>query len=310
MDIEKLHREFVWLNSDIGYNHPMAWGFDTVTNNSNTKIGAYYYMDKIAGNTLAEHYVNETLDVDVFNTVMCMISNLLNDNRKITSSRILSTKSPDSRVYNDLFFDDIDDYEKYIDKARELYIPKTIRRLNEIGVNLNSSYIINGHRLPRLIDVILDCDVPVFEGDICIVHGDLCFSNIILSDVVPLCENSLYYIDPRGTDPQIGAYGDYKYDVGKLAHSVIGLYDLIKADKISAGVNLNNNEFVLEYELSEYKRWIIEVFYSLFEKNAVWYQIMVNLFLSMIPLHSDKPDHQSTMFAMALKLYDDMIKMF
>lgn len=55
------------------------------------------------------------------------------------------------------------------------------------------------------------------------VHGDFCFSNIL----VDTSSLTLKLIDPRGGFREPGPKGPTRYDAAKLAHSLIGSYDLI-----------------------------------------------------------------------------------
>ena len=64
------------------------------------------------------------------------------------------------------------------------------------------------------------------------MHGDFCFSNILYD----FKSQSIKVIDPRGLSgdgKEQSIYGDLRYDVAKLAHSVIGKYDFIIAGRFS-----------------------------------------------------------------------------
>ena len=57
----------------------------------------------------------------------------------------------------------------------------------------------------------------------CIMHGDFCFSNILFD----LNNLIIKLIDPRGSFGVPSIFGDPRYDVAKLRHSAVGLYDFI-----------------------------------------------------------------------------------
>ena len=79
-------------------------------------------------------------------------------------------------------------------------------------------------------------------GQETIIHGDYCFSNILF-DSSNYC---FKLIDPRGrlnAEPTI--YGDPRYDIAKLRHSVVGLYDFI----VHGLFKLNENKTGFEYEI-------------------------------------------------------------
>ncbi len=79
--------------------------------------------------------------------------------------------------------------------------------------------------LPSLAEILERCleaaaRVPLVPGA---MHGDLCFSNILFDT----CSDCIKLIDPRASisrdEPRL--VGDLRYDLSKLAHSVLGLYD-------------------------------------------------------------------------------------
>jgi hypothetical protein len=57
-------------------------------------------------------------------------------------------------------------------------------------------------------------------------HGDLCFSNILYHRQ----SQQMKFIDPRGAESREELWLDEYYDVAKLSHSVLGLYDFINHD--------------------------------------------------------------------------------
>ena len=81
------------------------------------------------------------------------------------------------------------------------------------------------------------------EGSL--IHGDLCFSNILYDLRGGICR----LIDPRGSFGQAGLYGDPRYDLAKLNHSVRWLYDFIVADLFSV---TDDGDF--DYELAIFHR--------------------------------------------------------
>ena len=56
-----------------------------------------------------------------------------------------------------------------------------------------------------------------------IIHGDLCFPNILFDPISRLFK----FIDPRGSFGETGIFGDGRYDVAKLLHSINGGYDFL-----------------------------------------------------------------------------------
>ena len=101
-------------------------------------------------------------------------------------------------------------------------------------------------------------------------------------------------IDPRGyIDKEEGysIYGPVVYDYFKLAHSYIGHYDSIIA-------GANPNDFDMD-ELEERLNFFCDL--TNFSKELML-QGMINLFLSMIPLHSDNVIRQKHFMNLSFKL--------
>jgi hypothetical protein len=91
-------------------------------------------------------------------------------------------------------------------------------------------------------------------------------------------------IDPRGylsTNAGFSFFGPYVYDYFKLAHSFIGGYDYI----ISGGNPIDSTKEETHNKLSFFCG---ETGLS---KELIIYGL-VNLFLTMIPLHRDSPERQ------------------
>lgn len=284
-DKTKIIAEYKWFKNTSVFKYPK------VSNLIVNDDSASYDLEYIHGRTLADLYVNETLPLDVFNKIFTFVAN------KIKECHLAGCDTADL---------------KYKDQLSSMYKKKTLERLSHTNIDLYTEYTINGQKCPKLIDIINECDVPVEDSDICSIHGDLCFSNILLKDTYDYegnIEDYLYFIDPRGILPDgtITSIGDYKYDVGKLGHSVIGLYDMIKSGNLVAS-QVSPTEFTLDVSKMYYKICVGTLYTTVFGEDPMWYNIMIHLFLSMIPLHADKPDHQTTMLANALRLYQERKK--
>ncbi|MFM5068537.1 hypothetical protein ACEUBL_05535 [Aeromonas veronii] len=167
----------------------------------------------------------------------------------------------------------------------------------------NSSAPVSVHKILQEIEVFLPTDLPAQT----IMHGDLCFSNIIYD----FRTERVKVIDPRGVTPtgELTIYGDYRYDIAKLSHSVIGLYDWIIAGyfKIYFDGDNKNIDFKLDInpEYFELEDAFVEMISSRYEIHKLsLYAMQIHLFLSMLPLHSDNKPRQQALFANAFRLYN------
>jgi Phosphotransferase enzyme family len=200
--------------------------------------------------------------------------------------------------------------------SRGMLAEKTRARMNAYadgcGLSVSAPTRLNGRALPSLSVILERCieaaaRVPLVPG---VMHGDLCLSNILFdtrSDCIKV-------IDPRGLNfrGEARLVGDLRYDLAKLAHSVLGLYDYIVADAfdIDEGTGL---DFQLRIHADEDAAAIQKLFAGLPLLNGMTARhvapITVMLFLSMLPLHQDTPRRQRAMLANALRLYELMAHM-
>ncbi|WP_422450374.1 hypothetical protein [Endozoicomonas sp. ALB091] len=204
------------------------------------------------------------------------------------------------------------------DKLNSLYLPKTLARLDEFATqrsfDISKPVTFNGVELPPLLDIAYETAKLIPSAsttDEGISHGDFCFSNILYDARV----QSIKLIDPRGIDNEgnLSIYGDTRYDIAKLYHSVIGLYDLIIAHRFTLTGNLETGSFDLEFPDMERLSVVQETFRKCFfarcpEREKVTLAITVHLFLSMLPLHADRVEGQVAMLANALRLYRMLVE--
>ncbi|MGE3407892.1 MAG: hypothetical protein AB7I37_13830 [Pirellulales bacterium] len=195
--------------------------------------------------------------------------------------------------------------------VQQRYLDHTLHRLGtyarQAGTSLSREWTINGRAVPSLERVVRDCYDEVLSRDmrqpLAIVHGDYCFSNILYD----FRARQVKVIDPRGlgVDGAPSILGDVRYDIGKLTHSVMGLYDFIVADRFRLAES--GAAFDLELPFQEV-RPIQQLFGRcrfLGRRPAEWsgHAVATLLFLAMLPLHADSPKRQRALLANALRLY-------
>jgi hypothetical protein len=195
------------------------------------------------------------------------------------------------------------------DCARQTYVDKTLQRLEayaaRAGIDLDAPWTLNERPAPSLRAIAREAGDALLAAQAVpsFLHGDFCFSNILFD----FRAGRVKTIDPRGTDA-LGRpcpFGDLRYDLGKLAHSVLGLYDFIVA-----GFYLLRSEGRRLYfrVLSERCLPVQRLFLSTEfagRTPAQWqcHPVMVLLFLSMLPLHADDRRRQQALMANGIRLY-------
>ena len=191
------------------------------------------------------------------------------------------------------------------DTLTDMYIKKTEKRLaalmqssywhdllNRKEIIYNGKVYQNFGLLKPLIEMIVEEMKQDFSP--CIIHGDFCFSNILYNFVNQI----IRLIDPRGSFGAKGIYGDPRYDMAKLRHSVAGMYDFIVSDLFE--VREDKDGFQAEIFNMQNLNPVIENFDHKLIENGYNIQhiklIEGLLFISMLPLHQDYPKRQLMMF--------------
>ena len=209
--------------------------------------------------------------------------------------------------------------DKNVNSLKFLYLDKTIDRIEELKkqsqyweklLNIEDLFI-NGIKyksINSLLENIKQYALKLSQtGSMSIMHGDYCFSNILFDS----SNYSFKLIDPRGRlDEDATIYGDARYDLAKLRHSVCGLYDFIVQGLFKL-YKKSINKF--EYKILSTKDYSIltKQFEKLVKKNGFINEeiqfIEGLLFLSMIPLHKDNLERQIMFFLKAVQLLNEVL---
>ena len=193
----------------------------------------------------------------------------------------------------------------------DMIVGKTWARLEAYvagaGLDMQDEFVVNGVSHPPLQTVIerVLAQVPRTTPDhIRFWHGDMFFGNLFYD----FTARRVMMIDPRGqtSDRETCLYGDWRYDLAKLSHSVIGKYDkiilgrFILTEEAPKTWTLTFSEMpaarAVEAILKEHYRQD----YGLGGKELL--ALTALLFFSMLPLHGDRPDLQQAILVNGLRL--------
>lgn len=282
----KLINEIKWylkLPADIEYIRPRIFSYSLGYED------AYVSMEYYAYHTLHELFLYGDLTEEQWGKIFRRIRFILQDMGRYTTEN-LSVKS----------------------SLKEMYLKKTLKRMESLCeknpslVDFEKPLVINGkaylpldeilERLPGLIRVNL-FDVDKFT----IIHGDMCFANMLVDSNYSFVK----CIDPRGSFGAYDIYGDPRYELAKLLHSIEGKYDYIIKDMFE--LECHGNE--IEYHVRELKQScsVLDIFNAVFRVDLEGRMdeirlIEALLFLSMIPLHAESRKHQLAMLATGVML--------
>ncbi|WP_270168535.1 hypothetical protein [Paenibacillus sp. SYP-B4298] len=207
-------------------------------------------------------------------------------------------------------FRNFSEYPREISKdhLEKMYIAKTMQRLSSFILHNDWARKIRQRGFYRLNGVQVMCPLYIFHKHLSdfrkllerplagIIHGDLCFSNLFYD----LAEDNVYMIDPRGRFGSKGIYGDQRYDLAKVRHSLSGYEHIVRDaftihvtdESIDIHITLHNEHETLR------KLWDQSLAEGLHEVKM----IEALLYLSMLPYHREHPDRQLAMYAVATRL--------
>lgn len=198
---------------------------------------------------------------------------------------------------------------------RDIYINKTEERINKLSGSdpwfkgqLDQPYVVINNQQYRNWFSIKDgvferCKNLYKQEDNTFIHGDLCFSNILFD----INNGIARLIDPRGKWGD-SRFGDIKYDVAKLRHSISGCYDFIVNDCFFCQYSIGEIHYRIPLKenhirISEYFDERISAEYNIEEIKL----IEGLLFISMIYYHKGHPDRQVVMYARGIQLLNEVI---
>lgn len=292
-DKDKFIGEIKWylkLPSDIEYVRPRIFNYST------SFLNPYVSMEYYAYHTVHELYLYADLTLQQWKDVFNRIRFVCDDFKRYTVK--------DEKIYQAL---------------ESIYLTKTIQRFEKMKKeNIFFAFFdmpikINGKKYLPLskITSILKKIIPEMLYNVdtfSIIHGDLCFSNII----VDANFSFIKLIDPRGKFGDYDIYGDFRYEIAKLVHSIDGKYDFIIKDLFD--VDFDCEKAQVNYRIQERKREfdLYEVFKDIFKieigsKLKEIELIEALLFLSMIPLHNESIKHQMVMLGTGIEILNRIV---
>lgn len=281
-NIHKLRQEYLWFQSIQG---PLKLNIPRIIN-WDDNLG--YDLEYVKSLSLAELVVfgqeNKFLIDEIF-TELRRILTLLRDSFELHSGEILNT-----------FLE-----MKFRKRA------STIMELEQSLFGRFTGLKVNDKFVPALSDLHQICVTNLTERNLkAKSHGDFCASNLLYCP----WNKRVVMIDPRGKHGSDGEpeVVDQRYDLAKLGHSIIGGYDHILAGHYSLSGNTNDGYYF--HVLDDGSHGWRKAFWDLCEVCEVprsdIYNIIITLFITMVPLHTDNRERQLAFLLNAFRLYGEM----
>lgn len=288
-DREKFIGEIKWylkLPTDVEYTRPRIFSYSTEYETPFVSMEYYSYR------TLHEIFLFGDLTEEQWCNVFRRIRFIINDYRRYS----LRDKGIRTSLY-------------------EMYVTKTLERLNNViaefdMLDADKEVVINGvkylplSRICELLPTVIEkklCNIDEFH----IIHGDLCFSNIMIDPSYSFIK----VIDPRGKFGKYDIYGDSRYELAKLMHSIDGKYDYIIKDKFRCSVENNKIEYQIVYNQNvDIYRCFERIFEDEMSREKEEIELIeALLFLSMAPLHKESRNQQYVMLSTGIELLNKVV---
>lgn len=171
-------------------------------------------------------------------------------------------------------------------------------------IMLNGQQYVNFHKIWEHIADYIRKNLLDYHS--VMIHGDFCFSNILHQQF----RSTIFYkfIDPRGSFGRIGIYGDSRYDVAKLMHSVDGGYEFFIYDHFR--LRKDGPEFELKFTLDETKDLALAEFERAFfpkwsKKDIKLIQGLI--YIGMCRRHFDNEERQLAMYCTGVRLLNEAL---
>lgn len=290
-DRDKFIGEIKWylkLPSDVEYIRPRIFNYSLDYNKP------YVSMEYYAYHTVHELFLNGDLNIHQWKQIFDKIKFICHDLKryKVSDGNIISA-------------------------LEDMYLTKTIQRFDKLRKDdrfskfFSEPIFINKVKyksLDLIVDVIKNLipqmlyDVKEFN----IIHGDLCFANMMVDSNFSFIK----VIDPRGKFGVFDIYGDSRYELAKLFHSVDGKYDYIIKDLFTLDYYDGKIDFIIQDKDRNFN--LYEVFIDVFRDEIgndlkKIELIEALLFLSMIPLHGENFNHQLIMLGTGIEVLNRVV---
>ena len=205
------------------------------------------------------------------------------------------------------------DFSSY---ARAMYVEKTEKYYQDLlknpkfkALSENETIKINGERYLNFGEIWDDVKTKIEKElvdlqQMSVIHGDMCFSNI-LCGVNPKTDTCiLKFVDPRGKFGASGIFGDPLYDYAKLIHSYEGKYEYIIYDQFALEENESLTQFHITYPNANHRR-IKEIFGDFGGSAARLIEGLI--YIGMCSRHYDSEKRQTVMYTNGVRLLNEAL---
>jgi hypothetical protein len=290
-NLEKLRNEINFyknLPDDLKYLFPRIFNLDENRNGQKISIE----MEFFPARSLADIWFSSLKFLEVWEDIFSRIFEILN------------SEFSQYRLEDKVYFKTVVK-ENLIGRMQDITSSLQLENLCTGKAKINGLQIRN---FWQLVDEVLESVSHIDTLPNQIMHGDLCFSNILIEESTLL----MRLIDPRGSFGGVSIFGSKLYDIAKLCHSVFGGYDHLVRGIFS--LTQKDLDYDLVIPFSKSQRTVQMIFEKELSKNGISYQqgkMLSGLILSSIPLfHLENLEIAKAMFVRGLYQMESGLQSF
>ena len=237
---------------------------------------ASYSMQRYHMTDLAIRYVHGSITLEEFSEILRHLFHFLSGRRTDPVSG-MEYEAEAKRLYVSKVYDRIKQLKQCDGYDRLAKVIAGITPYNDID-ELVKRYVNLYDRMHTQVS---------FEHVRVVSHGDMCFSNILYSNA----DSLVILIDPKGAVSEDDLYMDPYYDIAKLSHSICGHYDYFNSGLYEICLE---EDMTASVRVDADNRQYVEMFRESLAAAGIDFRLVrlyeASLFLSMLPLHMDRPN--------------------
>ncbi len=257
-----------------------------------TDDSASYAMQRFHMTDLAIRYVHSSITPEEFAEILRHLFHFLS-HRKSEDIPAMEYEAGAKRLYVTKVYDRIKQLKQMPGYARIAALISSVSGYNGID-EIVTRYVNLYDRMQQAAGL---------DHVRTVSHGDLCFSNILYSNA----DSMVILIDPKGAMTEEELYMDPFYDIAKLSHSICGHYDYFNSDLYEIGID---EDLTAKVKVDADNRLFVRMFRDKLEESGIDFRLVrlyeASLFLSMLPLHMDRPKKVLGFILNAIAILDSL----
>lgn len=271
--------------------------------NTNTKILPYsmtlelYGYKDLGKYLIGDEYINSQRWADIFHTLKVIFQEW--DAVAITDNMVSYIPSEFERNARAMYITKTEtEYQSLVKLFGDKYPDFNPTMFTNYGYEINGLLCDNFEYIWPSVKTYIESNLLSYAP--VMIHGDGCLSNMLYANSC----NVIRFLDPRGSFGAKGIYGDRRYDIAKLYHSVDGKYEFIINDKFELACQ--GNQYQLSYSRKDNpgKSEFEEVILSNYSKKDIKL-IQGLIFVGMAARHYDSYQRQEIMYYTGIRLLNE-----